>query len=54
LFDFSNKILSGSAIKEEYGELPSLGKGVKRNPFFILYYFRDNEGNPNVIRKNMR
>ncbi|MFA4903693.1 MAG: hypothetical protein WC600_13240 [Desulfobaccales bacterium] len=54
LFDFSKKILTESALKAEYGELPSLGQGVKRHPFSLLYYFKDSEGNPKVIRKNIR
>jgi len=52
LFDFSDDGLTDAALNEY--TLLSLGKGVKRNSYSLLYYFKDNEVTPTVVRKNIK
>ncbi|MGA7578072.1 MAG: hypothetical protein ACLQUW_03310 [Desulfobaccales bacterium] len=53
LFDFSKNILAASDL-EQYNQLPSLGRGVKRYPLSILYYYKDNQGTFKALRKNIK
>jgi len=52
LFDFSDEPFPDDL--DVYRELPVVGRGHRRNPFSVLYYYRDEDGRPDVVRKNIK